>query len=194
MTLRFYIVPKVSSGSGFNLINAPAYIVEAGGQIIRAIDYGLDPFVLVLTDVTSTQNAVIAANTDVIVVPVNIDSNVSAAALTPTRNALETMGIPADWVTTAFTYRQILKIIGGLFYFAQRYYGLFELRLFRGGVTLNTTFSSLPLLERQRLIDCANSFNYDISSLSGASTIRQILRALAVQWTRTVMNTNGVVL
>lgn len=192
MAIRFYIVPIVNTGTGFNAVNLAAYITEAGGSIRQFINYGGEPFALVMADVTAGQNTTIAAHADAIVIPANIENNVSAGALSAVQTALESINVPSDWVTTATTYRQILRLIGGLFNFAQRYYGLFELRLFRGGVTLSTQFNQLPVNERQRLLDCANTFNYDTSTLNGTSTIRQILRAIAVQWTKGILDRDGV--
>lgn len=192
MAIRFYIVPIVGSGQGFSAINAPAYIVSAGGLVLQNINYGGEPNSLVMADVTNAQNTTITANNDVIAIPANIENNVGVGAVTAVQTALESINIPGDWVTTAFTYRDILKFVGGLFFFAQRYYGLFGLRLFRGGVTLSTKFSDLPTNERQRLIDCASSLAYDTSALSGTSTIKQILRTIGLQWPRIILSRNEV--
>lgn len=193
MAKRFYIVPIISTGETYpKVATRAAYIQDVGGQVLRSVSYGLEPIALVLAEVTPTQHTTIMQNADVIAAPLDVSANITAQALPTVQAALESINIPADWVTTAFTYRAILKIVGGLFLFTQRYYGMFALRLWRGGVTLSTQFNQLPAAERQRLIDCADSFGYDRSTLSGTSTLRQILRAMAVQWVGNVMDADEV--
>jgi len=183
MAQRFYITPIQDTGLTYpDVSKIPAYIEAEGGRVLEAMTYGREPYMLVRADVTTLQNTAISLHTDVIVIPANLDNLIAAGALATVQASLETIGVPASWVTTAFSYRQVLRTVGGLFQFAQRYAGLFNLNLFRGGVTLNTTFNQLPNIEQQRLIDCADSFGYDRSSLSGTSTIRQILKTMADQW------------
>lgn len=185
MAHRFYIVPIVDSGEGFTARRDPAYITAAGAVVVRSISYGGEPYALVLVrvDDEGQQHAEIAAHTDVVVVPANIQNNIAVNAVDNVKAALETLNIPSDWVTTDFNYRQILRLIAGIFVFAQRYYGQNELRLFRGSFTLETRFNQLSAAERNRLTTCANSLNYDTSSLNGTSTIRQILRFMGQQFT-----------
>jgi hypothetical protein len=73
-------------------------------------------------------------------------------------------------------------VVAIVFQLAQRLQGLGRNRLFGGAVTLDTRFNQLPQSVRTDLQDMAASFNFDTGSLSGTSTVRAILKALADQW------------
>jgi hypothetical protein len=183
MTIRYYLVPIETVGEA----RGPKYLrwrftenPTPLGVTWSGMDFGLEPAMLVRADVTGGQHTTLSANADVVSIPTNIDANITADALPTVKAALETLNIPADWVTTAFTYRQVLRMVAGLFQFAQRHHGIHFERLF--SFNMDTQFSSLPLPVRQRLIATANSLNYDISGLSGSNTIRQILKDVADQW------------
>lgn len=185
MTIRYYLIPLeiVDDRRGpkylkwhFTENPTPLDVVWSG------MDFGLEPVMLIRADVTGAQHTTLSANADVISIPTNIDANITAGALPAVKAALETLNIPAGWVTTSFTYRQVLRIVAGLFQFAQRHHGVHLERLFSGGFDLDTQFSALPLAVRQRLIATASTLEYDTSGLSGSNTIRQILKNVADQW------------
>lgn len=186
MTIRYYLIPIEivdSDKRGPKYLNwrftenpAPLNVPWS------MMDFGLEPVMLIRADVTGGQHTTLSANADVISIPTNIDANITAGALSAVKAALETLNIPAGWVTTSFTYRQVLRMVCGLFQFAQRHHGVHLERLFSGGFDLDTQFSALPLAVRQRLIATADSLEYDTSGLSGSNTIRQILKNVADQW------------
>jgi hypothetical protein len=78
----------------------------------------------------------------------------------------------------------VLRVVAALFQFHQRYQATSgtSASLFAGGLTLSSTFSSLPASVRTALRNAAISLGYDTSSLTGASTLRQCLKAMADQW------------
>jgi hypothetical protein len=190
MAARLYFIPEQSAVVNGVPCRFPKYLgwrdiaplagVEGIG--FSALDYGFEPVFLVGAEVTAAQHAILAAQTDVLAVPANLDNNLSAAAVTATRNFLEILNVPAVWVTTAQTYRQVVRVIGGLFQFMQRLHGIQPSRLFQAGTTLSTQYSQLPANSRASLLQAAQSFGYDTTSLSGTSTLRQILKVLADQW------------
>lgn len=186
MAIRFYLIPiEIVDGNK----RGPKYLkwrftenVAPLDVLWSGMDFGLEPVMLVQADVTPAQHTTLSGNADVISIPANIDNNITAGALSAVKAALETLNVPAGWVTTGFTYRQVLRMVAGLFQFAQRHHGAHSERLFSGGFNMDTQFSALPLAVRQRLIATADSLNYDTSGLSGSNTIRQILKNVADQW------------
>lgn len=195
MAIRFYILPIETIDNG----RGPKYLkwrLAPAGLNVRwaAMDFGLEPVMLVWADVTGGQHTALSANADVISIPANIDNNITAGALNNVKAALEGLNIPAGWVTTGHTYRQVLRIVAGLFQFAQRFHGLHGERLFGGGFTMETQFQDLPQAVRTKLIAAAESHDYDTSALSGASTVRQILKFLADQWDSEEIVMGGVVI
>ena len=183
MAWHLYIAPALGDGSK-NDVRRPKYIADADPPVsFSGMDYGFQPVFMVGADVSDAQDAALVALGDVRRVPDNLDSNPNAAGVTAVANFLETLNVPAGWVTTALTWRQITRTVAGLFLFMQRLHSfLGDVRLIDAGVTLSTQFGALPLATRQALIATADSFSYDTSSLSGASTLRQILKVMADQW------------
>ena len=193
MAIQFYLLPIEQ----VNFARGPKYLkwrFSPTGLDVRwsAMDFGLEPVMLVWADVTNPQHTALSANTDVVSLPANIDNAISAGALNSVKAALEGLNIPAGWVTTGHTYRQVLRIVAGLFQFAQRFHGLHGERLFGGSFTMETQFRDLPQAVRTKLTQAAESHDYDTSALSGTSTVRQILKFLADQWDGEVIVMGGL--
>lgn len=182
MAIRVYIVPVVTAntGPGGAPCRAPDY-VPALGVPWSAMYYGLEPVALVRADVDAAQHSTLAASAPITVVPANLDASVGAA-VTTVEAALESWSIPGQWVASGLTYRQVLRGVATIFQFAQRFDGLHRLRIFGGTVTLDTTVAQLPQAARDKLAAVSDSFGWDRSGVTGATTLRQLLRGAAQQW------------
>lgn len=186
MTWRLYLVPVVETTDPDDgkITRLPKYIAALPVSW-SAQDYGFEPAMLVAADVTTAQHNSISGNADVSAVPVNLDANPNNNGATSVRNRLEALNIPAAWVNTSLTWRQIVRTVSGFMQYMQRVAairGVPMARLFSGGVTLSTQINQLPQVWRDALIQAANEFGYDISGLSGGSTLRNALKAMADQW------------
>lgn len=177
MAIRFYLVPK--DGDGTPLLNPfrPKYL---SGLTFWAMDYGREPFFLAAADVTDPQHTAIVANADVSAFPQNLDAQVGAN-LAATQAALETRNMPGSWVQSTHTFRNVLRGVATLCRVAQRYDALFVSRIFQAGLTLDTTVSQLTQTQRDRLQTAATVLGVDYSSVTGATTLRQVLRVVAQQ-------------
>ena len=145
------------------------------------VRYGDDMLCVASVDISPAEHAVLVAHSDVLSLPENLNSNMSAGAVAQAQTKLEALRVPADWVSTSFTYKQFVHRVAAIFLFAQRFRGHAKELLFSAGVTLNTQFNELPQAKRIKLKEAAESMNLDTSSLTATSTIRQILKAMAVQ-------------
>jgi len=147
-------------------------------------DYGFQPVMICAMDVSGANDTFINAQSDATRLPDNLDSTISAGALTVVQNALENRNIPAGWVTAGLTYRELLRTVDGFFAFMQRYLGVTgkKLPVFGGSVTLNTQFNDLSQTLKNELASTAQSLGLDTSQLSGTNTLRQILKNIADQW------------
>lgn len=184
MTFRLYIVPVVGSGSSKDP-RRPKYFSGSFSNW-TANDYGLEAVMIVGADLAPADDTAVTANADVTALPFNLDANLTAGQVTTTQTKLEALNIPAGWVSTSLTWRTVARLVLGMFQFMQRYNAISNgARLFLAGVDLSTQFSSLPAQVRADLIAAADSLGYDRSSLSGASTLRQILKTLADNWQST---------
>jgi hypothetical protein len=146
------------------------------------MDYGNEPTMLVAAEVTNAEHTAIAANADVIVVPANLDNTIGANLAT-VQAALESLNIPADWITAGMTYRAVLKWIARLFLICQRFQGLAGGRLFPAGITLASTVGDLSASVRQKLTQGAQSLGLDTSNITLATTMRAALKDLGNQMT-----------
>lgn len=177
--LRFYLVPIIGTGTDDDPL-VPKYIAAAD-KAYNAMDYGLRETMLVSVDVTGAEHTQLSGQPDVISVPADIDQEVGGAT-GAVSSALETLRLPANWVQSTHTYREILRIVAGVFQFAQRMSGLTGQHIHDSGVTLNTAFENMPGVLRTALIDTANDLEYDWSGTTGAITLREILRIFAEAW------------
>lgn len=155
------------------------------------MDYGRLQVCLVLADVTQAQHDLLVAQSDVASPPEDIDQLITEQALPQVQNVLEAMRIPAGWVDTTYTYRDIIRRVAGLFQFAQRHNGLHQEELIDSVAALDLTWAEIPLARRDRVAQTADSFGYDYSTVTGTWTVRQTLMHLANQWGATPIYIGG---
>lgn len=178
--IRFYLVPTVTLDSPPGAI-VPKYFDDGTLTVPWvSMDYPSEATMLVRADVTPEQHTTLAAQTDVLAVPSPITTLVSAVALSRVQSVLEGANLPAGWVTTSHSYRDVLRAVARVMLLLQRYHGQ-RGRLFGSGITLGTTIAQLPQATRNRLRDAAISFGLDVSGLTNQMTLRQALRLLAEQ-------------
>lgn len=179
--MPLYFMPTGTNARGA-VIAKYTNTFTAAGFSVSMIRFGDNPHGLVFSPCDAATDTSVSANVDVQRLPDNLDANPGAGAVTAIQTFLENNNIPAGWVTTALTWRTIVRDVVSMFLFVQRYNGIGGPAVFTGAVTLNSTFASLPLAVRVALQQAAAAQNFDTSSLSGASTLRQILRAMGLQW------------
>lgn len=185
--MAFALVPKIGDGLTPQTAFRPKYTdpgdLGAGNDLVGyvAMDYGLEAAVLIRVVLSGAQRTALAAKADALVVPANMDALVSAGALTQIQTLLEAVNLPAQWVTTSITYRQVLKGFRRVITFMQRWRGMFAVRVFGGGITLDSTLNDLTATQRQRLADVSDSFNLDRSAVVNTMTLRAVLKLLADQ-------------
>ena len=192
MAFRLYLVPVVGTGSSSADARRPKYF-DAFTSGWAANGYGLEPHMLVAADLSGADDTSLTANADVTALPFYLGDTLTAGQVTATQTALESRNLPAGWVTTAFTWRAVLRVVLGVFHFMQRYHNVSGgQRLFLAGVDLERTLGSLPQQVRDDLQATANSFGYDTSPLTGGNTIRQALKLLADNWSNTRFRIGGI--
>ena len=163
--IRYYILPIVLVPEMFeeNIIDwvrKPKYIHELpiGWGMM---DYGLIDAALAGAIVTQAQHEQIMANPDVEAAPENIDQNISDIAIPRVKTVMEQLRIPAGWVDNTYTYRQILRMIAGLFQFAQRYWGMHSEVLIGSQAQLDLKWNQIASARRSRILATADNLEYD---------------------------------
>lgn len=178
MTVRFYIMPKTFQTIGTRDGNWPKYFtdIEADGATFSGMDW--PGWYLVRVDGTDTLHTTLNGFSDTLRAPLNL-TNTIGGALAAAQTALELTNMPADWMNAGMTWKEALRGIGTMCQFWQR---IKESNLFGGGRTLATPWSALPTGIQTKMITAADSWGMSKGSLTGASTLRQILRSMGSQW------------
>jgi len=170
--MSFFIIPM--EGAGTKLDPLREKYVPALGVDRAIVDH--DDNAIVWADTTPAQDAALALNADVIVVPPLDD----LVALGATQAELEAISIPAQWITAAMTYRDVLRALVGIAQLIQRTEGLgFKLKL---AGNLDLTMAQIPVDIRQALADASDQLGLDRSTIVGTTTVRAALRILGKQF------------
>lgn len=183
MTIRYYVMPVLRVGSN----RGPKYLewrANPDGIDCRwnIIDYGLIDQCIAVADVTPAQHTALAANDDVLAIPVNINSTLTATAVNTAENYLEGIGMPAQWVSTAYTYRQVLRIVAGCFLYMQRVTAILERPITLTGGVLGLQMQNIAADIRAAMQQAADEQGFDYSSVTATTTVRQLLKAMADAW------------
>ena len=182
--IRFYLIPVEVNGA----FRGPKYFAWGRdpdppaliqGVAWQARDYGNEPLMIVGGDLTDPQDASLIAMPDVTKFADNLDATLGAN-LAAMQAALEALKLPADLLTATVTYRQTLRGLLGIFAVAQCMQGK-GFNIFTAGITLSTTMSQIAAPARTALQDCAVSLGYNITTVTGATTVRQLLNLVANQ-------------
>lgn len=179
--IRAYLVPVEAGGRG------PEYFAYRGKpvapsvstQLFESHGYGAEPSILIIGDVNDVDDAFLAAQPDVTKFADNWDDQLGAN-LAAMQNALEALNIPGTLLIATNTYRQVLRGILGIFDIANCMQGK-GYNIFAAGITLNTTMGQLPMAPRAALNDCMVFYQYDVSAITLATTVRQVLRGISQQ-------------
>lgn len=177
MSKRFYIVPKVGAGTHDDPFG-PKY-VGTMGVAWAAMDYGKEDSMLVGAEVTDPQHTTLAANLDVIPVPLALDSNVASAALAAVKTRVSGVKVPTSHLTSANTYRDVIRLIGKCFLLAQRFDGLHRKTLFEIGAGLNTQFNQMAQLTQDNLRAAIESLGISSSFIAPTMTLETILKTVS---------------
>jgi len=203
MALRFYILPLLETNVNGSIYRAAKYmggnkqpppLSGLEGISFSIMDYGFEPICIMGAEVTTSQNTILSSQSDVMTVPANINTNLNTTAVNAAQNFLENLKIPANWITTSLTYKDVLHQVCWLFQFMQRLHGIHPTKLFQPGVNLSTTFSELDASTQQALLDTGISFGFDVSGVTASTTLRQILKGLANNFGNLPIDFAGIVL
>lgn len=191
MTLRLYLMPLVGDGTKASPRRGAYVLSHLAGTDYTIMDGGLEPVCLLAADVTAAQHTALSGESDVVALPTNLQATVGAQLAT-VQAALEQFNLPADWVTAGMTYRTVARGVALLFQFLQRANAVALQRVFASGVTLNTAFQDLPPGVQDVVRDTADALGVDRSGATGATTLRQILRAVSAQMRVEGLGLHGV--
>ena len=111
--------------------------------------YGQIDQAIVAADLNVSQITYMAGQSDVLVIPANIDNLVTAGNVTTIQNALEARGIPGTWVNVGDSYRVVLREIAGYFEILQKLSELLQVDPTAQGYSLSATIGATALAQWQ---------------------------------------------
>lgn len=176
MALRFYLADKQGTGARGDEYRPEHF----DGLRYQCIDYGDEPYFLVASDVTNAQHTTLTSFADIAAFPQNLDLEVGGN-LSTVQTELENRNLPGTWVNANHTFRQILFGVWAVMTLAGVLYARSLAKIFESGITLSTTMAELTQTQRNRLEDAAIALDLDYSSVTGSTTVRQVLRILCQQ-------------
>ena len=179
--IRYYILPIITIQEYGVNNRVPKYVHELPINW-GMMDYGLIDAALVGAEVTQAQHEQLVANPDVEAAPENLDQNISDIAIPRVQAVMEQLRIPAGWIDNTYTYREILRMIAGLFQFSQRYWGMHHEVLINNQAQLDLRWNQIPQDKQDRIKATADNLGYDYSEVQPTWLIRQILKHLGDQW------------
>lgn len=183
--IRFYVLPMVRVTANGYHHRAPKYLhsrLVPNGIDARwsSKDYGLLDACIVAADVTEAQHAELAAYPDVAAAPADLDRQIGTA-LPAVKNVLEALQVPSEGITTKMTFRQVLRMVCGLFALAQQYHAMHDEPLLDEEAGLDAVWALLPIARRQKLLATAKAMHYHTAGIAPTWTMRKILKHLAAQ-------------
>lgn len=186
-------MPVVGTGATVEDARRPKYVDDDPGIRWAMMDYGFEPSCLVAADVDTATDLLLGAQVDVRRIPDDLDQTLGAQQVA-VASALEALNIPSQWLTGSLTYRQVLRIVAGIFALLQRFPAITRNanRLFGGAVTLDTQFNQLSLATRQALRDTATDLKLDTSGFTSTSTLHEILRGVGQQYSQRAFVLGGI--
>lgn len=197
MTVNLYTVPVIHLSSP--RYEVPKYLPHRFNAPIAGLEnvswawetYLLEDFGLIIADVTSPQDNLLRNQADVLAVP-PLDNSINNNSVRDTvRNYLEAASIPGSWINTGMSYRAILRIVLGLFYFHNRLVVRVQRRFWDGTITLDTTVGQLTLEAIQQARNTADDLGLDYSAVTSATTIRQLLLGVGQQFSNRSLKISG---
>lgn len=178
---HLYVVPTEIQSRGET---TPAYLLSLKFFAFAFKPYGAQKVGLLAADVPDETDLAMQDFDGVARLPDNLDQ-VIGAQLATVRAKLEAMNLPVE-IDSATTYRQVLRTIYAMLQFFNRFRSITKINVavINGStVTLDTTYASLPANVQKGLQDAAASLGLSTAGITGTSTVRQILKAIADQRT-----------
>ena len=115
-------------------------------------------------------------------IPTNLNTKLNATAVTTAETYLESIGMPAHWVSTSYTYREVLRIVGGCFLYMQRVTAILGRAITLTGGVLGMQMQNIAADIRAAMAQAADEQGFDYSGVTATTTVRQVLKAMADAW------------
>lgn len=152
MTDRFFIIEMVQTVSGLSVYRSPKHFKgrvvagdpELNGCIGYYNDYGsIDQTIVYVPNIQPSHEAYLDGLPDVLSIPANLDTVITAGQVGNIRSALQAREISGNWINAGDTYRQAIRETLWVFQFMQEYTQFAGFNPLEHGVNLGATIGSV---------------------------------------------------
>lgn len=188
MAFRIYVVPMTTTVRNGRTFRTAKYFQDGTipAPTLTVLSYGAEPWCFVGADLPAADDATVVSQPDVNALPFDLNPHLTQNEVNGVKNFLEAANIAANWVSTADTWLGVFRSVAGMFMFWQAYEVLYVQAnggqapsVFAGGVTLNTTFGSLPVLVQNAMIAAAQNQKIPTTGLTASVQLRAIEKNMA---------------
>lgn len=208
MPFRLYVAPIITTViPGKGSVRLPKYVYSGLSQVLFPVGtgrlgflaFGQEPSGLIGADFAAADDAFLAGQADVQALPVDLTPTLTGGQVAAVRTFLENLNIAAGWVSTADTWKGVVRSVCGMFSFWQRYSGVYldtegtvAPSVFASGVTLETTFGSLPAAVQAAMLATATDQGIPTTGLTAGTKLRAIEKNMADFYATRIYDFNGV--
>ena len=179
MSVHFYVVPRIGTGISVDDAFRPKYFDDLTGVSPSSQEYGREPVMLVGVEIEEKDHATLAAQPDVVAIPVPLDDKVNLTVLSDLQLRLESMKVPALQLDQANTYREVVALIRRLFAFHAKFADLTGKTFFDAGIGLDERLSQQTAAQKAALLQAATDFGFSLEDQAAATKMRALLRTVA---------------
>jgi hypothetical protein len=197
MPRELFLVPMEGSGTRIDPVRGK-YVRDAQVTAAGCLRYSRADHAIVMIDATQSYLDSVAAQPDTtrLATEINLESVLTAGQANNVKTVFENLFIPDLFANAGDTRRKVIRGVIGMFLFSQRMEG----RLGSGwkekaqsrGVTLDSTWTSFPQVLKDEFVGVRDSFGWSNLPVTGASTLREILKAISDQFTQTEFFIGGL--
>lgn len=200
MAIEIFLIPMVQFGTNF--LGQPHFgpkYVEDNANVTKfgVLRYSRITEAIVLVQAPAAELTSIRNNIDVAsaATTANIDNTITTGQRNDMRSYLEAREVPAQWVNTGDTRREIIRGLAGIYMFAQRVEGRTGLGLKESfqsaSITLDDTWLSLPQGTKTMLLETVADHGWANPGFTNTITVREILKFFSDQFEATPIELAG---
>lgn len=188
MANRIYLMP-VYDGQGFRVpkyyhlpdkINPNALLIQGEGHVYSMMLFGYNQGCITALNTAQANHDLIKAQPDVVIFPIDLDKTPIPARVNEIKNFVESVGFPANWVSTSITYRAILRRLTRFCQLSQEFRDGTTESLLSNGDTLESQVNNLSTNKRDKINSIRS--RRGLPDLAGTETVREILNTLTMNY------------
>lgn len=196
MPREIFLVPMVGTGTRSDPYRGK-YTRDPAVTTQGALRAGRQDVAVAMIEASQTYLNSVAAQADALRLATesNLDNALTAGQANTAKTRFESVGIPGQFINAGDTRREAIRGVVGMFLFSQRMEGKFGSGFWKRGqalgITLDTAYADFPQALKDEFITVRDEFGWGNLGLTNASTLRQIMQAVSLQFEATPIVIGG---